>query len=154
MEQRQVLAFDTHAAVVDLVGSGMPERQAETVVRLQVSLIEQHFATRADIGTVNAAIESSRVSTETEFGKVYAALESSRVSTETEFGKVYAAIESSRVSTDARFESRRRETDAQFESVRHEFKADFASLKSELIKWMIGTNLAFATLIIAAVKVL
>ena len=136
MEQQPVLAFDTHAAVVELVGSGMPERQAETVVRLQVSLIEQHFATRADIGTVNAAIESSRVSTETEFGKVY------------------SAIVSSRAWTDARFESRRRETEAQFESLRHEVKADLASLKAELIKWMIGTNLAFSALIIAAIKVL
>jgi hypothetical protein len=136
MEQQPVLAFDTHAAVVELVGSGMPERQAETVVRLQVSLIEQHFATRADIGTVNAAIESSRASTETEFGKVYSAIESSRVSTETQFA------------------SRRRETEAKFESLRHEVKADIASLKSELIKWMIGTNLAFATLVIAAIKVL
>ena len=154
MEQQPVLAFDTHAAVVELVGSGMPERQAETVVRLQVSLTGQHFATRADIGTVNAAIESSRASTETEFGKVYSAIESSRVSTETEFGKVYSAIESSRVSTEAQFASRRRETEAKFESLRHEFKADIASLKSELIKWMIGTNLAFATLVIAAIKVL
>ena len=119
MEQQPVLAFDTHAAVVELVGSGMPERQAETVVRLQVSLIEQHFATRADIGTVNAAIESSRASTE------------------------------------AQFASRRRETEEfRFESLRQEFKADIASLKSELIKWMIGTNLAFATLVIAAIKVL
>ena len=154
MEQQPVLAFDTHAAVVELVGSGMPERQAETVVRLQVSLIEQHFATRADIGTVNAAIESSRVSTETEFGKVYSAIESSRASTETEFGKVYSAIESSRVSTETQFASRRRETEAKFESLRHEVKADIASLKSELIKWMIGTNLAFATLVIAAINVL
>ena len=136
MEQQPVLAFDTHAAVVELVGSGMPERQAETVVRLQVSLIEQHFATRADIGTVNAAIESSRASTGTEFGKVY------------------SAIESSRASTEAQFASRRRETEARFESLRQEFKADIASLKSELIKWMIGTNLAFATLVIAAIKVL
>lgn len=136
MEQQPVLAFDTHAAVVELVGSGMPERQAETVVRLQVSLIEQHFATRADIGTVNASIESSRASTETEFGKVN------------------SAIESSRVSTEAQFASRRRETEAKFELLRHEFKADIASLKSELIKWMIGTNLAFATLVIAAIKIL
>ena len=64
MAQSPVLAFDTHAAVVDLVESGMPERQAESVVRLQVNLVEQHFATRADIGTVNSAIESSRSATE------------------------------------------------------------------------------------------
>ena len=58
MAQHPVLSFDTHAAVVSLVDSGMPERQAETVVRLQVRLIEQHFATKADIGTVNSSVES------------------------------------------------------------------------------------------------
>jgi len=171
MEQQPLLAFDTHAAVVELVGSGMPERQAETVVRLQVSLMEQHFATKADIGTVNASIESSRAWAESEFEKVYASIESSRAWSETEFEKVYASIESLRawtegefekvhasieslrVSTEAQFASQRRETDARFESLRHEFKAEMASLKSDLIKWMIGTNLAFATLVIAAVKI-
>lgn len=153
MEQQPLLAFDTHAAVVELVGSGMPERQAETVVRLQVSLMEQHFATKADIGTVNASIESSRAWSETEFEKVYASIESLRAWTEGEFEKVHASIESLRVSTEAQFASQRRETDARFESLRHEFKAEMASLKSDLIKWMIGTNLAFATLVIAAVKI-
>ena len=58
MAQHPVLSFDTHAAVVSLVDSGMPERQAETVVRLQVRLIEQHFATKADVDTVNSTVES------------------------------------------------------------------------------------------------
>ena len=107
MAQHPVLSFDTHAAVVSLVDSGMPERQAETVVRLQVRLIEQHFATKADVGTVNSAVESLR-----------------------------------------------EEVHDKIESLRQEFKADLASLKSELIKWMIGTNLAFATLLIAAIKIL
>ena len=39
-----------------------------------------------------------------------------------------------------------RRSEAQFESHRQEFKA-------ELIKWMIGTNLAFATLVIAAIQI-
>ena len=53
-----------------------------------------------------------------------------------------------------KIESVRQELTAKLESQRQEFKADLASLKAELIKWMIGTNLAFATLIIAAIKVL
>ena len=129
MAQSPVLAFDTHAAVVELTEAGMPERQAESVVRLQSRLIEQHFATRADIEQVNSTIESLRLATEAQF-------------------------ESSRQATDARFEAERQATDAQFEASRLSTEAAIASLKAELIKWMIGTNLAFATLVVAAIRIL
>ena len=43
------LILDTHAAVHELVSAGMPERQAETVVRQQARLLEQNLATKADI---------------------------------------------------------------------------------------------------------
>ena len=128
MAQHPVLPFDTHAAVVSLVDSGMPERQAETVVRLQVRLIEQHFATRADVGKVNSTVESFRQ-------------------------EVNGKIESFRQEVDGKIESLREEVNGKIESLRQEFKADLASLKSDLIKWMIGTNLAFATLLIAAIKI-
>ena len=129
MAQSPVLAFDTHAAVVELTEAGMPERQAESVVRLQSRLIEQHFATRADIEQVNSTIESLRLATDAQF-------------------------ESSRQATDARFEASRQATDAQFEASRLSTEAAIASLKAELIKWMIGANLAFATLVLAAIRIL
>ena len=139
-QQHPVLSFDTHAAVVSLVESGMPERQAETVVRLQVRLIEQHFATEADVGTVNSTVESLRQGVN---GKI----ESLRQ-------EVNGKIESLREEVNGKIESLREEVNGKIESLRQEFKADLASLKSELVKWMIGTNLAFATLLIAAIKVL
>ena len=129
MAQNPVLAVDTHAAVVELIEAGMPERQAESVVRLQVRLIEQHFATKADIETVNSNIESHRQATDAQF-------------------------ESHRQATETQFASHREWTETRFESYRQEFKADLLSLKAELVKWMIGTNLAFATLVIAVVKIL
>ena len=129
MAQRPVLAFDTHAAVVDLMKAGMPERQAESVVRLQATLIERHLATKSDVATVNSAIESGRQ----------------------EFNDKLEAL---RQEFNDRLEALRREFNDRLEALRHEVKADIASLKAELIKWMIGTNLAFATLVIAAVKVL
>ena len=128
MAQHPVLSFDTHAAVVSLVDSGMPERQAETVVRLQVRLIEQHFATRADVGKVNSTVESFRQ-------------------------EVNGKLESFRQDVNGKLDLFRQEVDGKLESLRQEFKADLALLKSELIKWMIGTNLAFATVLIAAIKV-
>ena len=136
MAHGPVLAFDTHAAVVELTEAGMPERQAESVMRLQSRLIEQHFATRADIEHVTSTIEH-----------VILTIESSRLATE-------AQLEAERRATEAQFKAERRATDAQFESSRLSTEVAIASLKAELIKWMIGTNLAFATLVIAAIRIL
>ena len=112
MAQNPVPAFDTHAAVVELMEAGMPKQQAESVVRLHVRPLEQNLATKADIGAVNSTIDSSQQTTKAEFEKVYSAID----------------------------------------SLRHATKADIASLKAELVKWMIGTNLAFAALLIAAIR--
>ena len=46
------LIFDTHEDIQELVNSGMPERQAETVVRQRVRLLERNLATKADIETL------------------------------------------------------------------------------------------------------
>ena len=54
------LILDTHAAVHELVSAGMPERQAETVVRQQARLLEQNLATKADIPTTKIDIDALR----------------------------------------------------------------------------------------------
>ena len=58
------LILDTHEAIHELVSSGMPERQAETVVRQQARLLEQNLATKADIEATKASIEALRQETE------------------------------------------------------------------------------------------
>ena len=59
------LILDTHAAVHELVNAGMPERQAETVVRQQARLLEQNLATKADIEALRqetkTGIEAAKV---------------------------------------------------------------------------------------------
>ncbi len=59
------LILDTHAAVHELVSAGMPERQAETVVRQQARLLEQNLATKADLEALRqetkAAIEAAKM---------------------------------------------------------------------------------------------
>ena len=52
------LILDTHADIQELVASGMPEPQAETVVRQHVRLLERNVATKADIAATNAHIET------------------------------------------------------------------------------------------------
>ena len=55
--------FDTHEDIQELVKSGMPEPQAETVVRQRVRLLERNLATKADIAATNANIETLRLET-------------------------------------------------------------------------------------------
>ena len=162
MAHSPVLAFDTHAAVVELMEAGMPERQAESVVRLQAKLIEHHFATKADIGTVNAAIESLGLTTtsklESHRKEFTSKLESHRKEftskLESHRKEFTSELESHRQELTSKLESHRQEFTSKLESHRQEFNADLASLKAEIIKWMIGTNLAFAMLVIAAIKIL
>ena len=62
------LIFDTHEDIQELVNSGMPEPQAETVVRQRVRLLERNLATKADIEMLRletkANIETLRQETE------------------------------------------------------------------------------------------
>ena len=58
------LIFDTHEDIQELVNSGMPEPQAETVVRQRVRLLERNLASKADIAATNANIETLRQETE------------------------------------------------------------------------------------------
>ena len=57
------LILDTHAAINELVSAGMPERQAETVVRQQARLLEENLATKADSEATKASIEALRQET-------------------------------------------------------------------------------------------
>ena len=43
------LAFDTHAFVKELTQAGMPEAQAEVLVRSQATLIDEKLATKQDL---------------------------------------------------------------------------------------------------------
>ena len=54
------LIFDTHEDIQELVNSGMPEPQAETVVRQRLRLLERNLATKADIETLRLETPARR----------------------------------------------------------------------------------------------
>ncbi len=60
------IVYDTHAAVLRLTKTGMPEPQAAAVVREQSLLLEHNLATKADIELVKADIEALRQETKAE----------------------------------------------------------------------------------------
>ena len=76
------LIFDTHEDIQELVNSGMPEPQAETVVRQRVRLLERNLATTADIAATNASIETLRQETKGGIAATNANIETLRQETE------------------------------------------------------------------------
>ena len=93
MAHSPTLILDTHAAVHELVSAGMPERQAETVVRQQARLLEQNLATKTDIETL-------------------------RQETKTDIATIKADIETLRQETKADIEALRQETKALIETAK------------------------------------
>ena len=74
--------FDTHEDIQELVKSGMPEPQAETVVRQRVRLLERNLATKADIAATNANIEMLRQETKADIATTNANIATLRQETE------------------------------------------------------------------------
>ena len=130
--EETALILDTHADIQELIQSGMPEPQAETVVRQRVRLLEHNFATKADIEAVKADIEKLHQETKADIEKL-------RLETK-------AAIAATKADIAA--------TNANIEKLRQETMKLIALSKNDMIKWFVGVNLGAATLIIAAIKLL
>ena len=130
------LIFDTHEDIQELVNSGMPEPQAETVVRQRVRLLERNLATKADIAATNANIETLRQETKADIAATN------------------ASIETLRQETKAGIEALRLETKANIDTLRQETEKLIALGKNDIIKWVVGANLGIAAMIVAAFKLL
>ena len=123
--EESALIFDTHVDIRELVEAGMPEPQAETVVRQRVRLLERNLATKADIAETNASIETLRQETKADIA-----------------------------ATNASIETLRQETRANIETLRQETEKLIALGKNDIVKWVVGANLGVATMIVAAIKLL
>ena len=170
------LIFDTHEDIQELVNSGMPEPQAETVVRQRVRLLERNLASKADIAAINFSIETLRQETkadiETLRQETKADIETLRQETKAAIAATNASIETLRQETKAGIETLRQETKAGIETLRQETKAGIAATnasietlrqeteklialgKNDIIKWVVGANLGIAAMIVAAIKLL
>ena len=170
------LIFDTHEDIQELVNSGMPEPQAETVVRQRVRLLERNLATKGDIAAINFSIETLRQETkadiETLRQETKAGIETLRQETKAAIAATNASIETLRQETKAGIETLRQETKAGIETLRQETKAGIAATnanietlrqeneklialgKNDIIKWVVGANLGIAAMIVAAIKLL
>lgn len=140
MTPSDTLILDTHASIHELVNAGMPERQAETVVRQQARLLEQNLATKADIESLG---QGTKYDIET-------------LRQETKYD-----IETLRQETKRDIETLRQETRRDIESLRHDVEilrqetaARIEAAKVGLIKWIAGLGISIASLAVAADKLL
>ena len=144
------LIFDTQEDIQELVNSGMPEPQAETVVRQRVRLLERNLATKADIAATNANIAATNAN-----------IAATNANIETLRQETKADIEALRQETKADIEALRQETksgiaatNANIETLRQETEKLIALGKNDIIKWVLGANLGIAAMIVAAFKLL
>ena len=133
------LIFDTHEDIQELVNSGMPEPQAETVVRQRVRLLERNLATKGDIAAINFSIETLRQETKAD-------IETLRQETKGAIAATNASIETLRQETNASIETLRQETKAGIETLRQETKAGIETLRQETKGAIAATNASIETL--------
>ena len=153
--------FDTHEDIQELVKSGMPEPQAETVVRQRVRLLERNLATKADIAATNANIETLRQETKADIAATNANIETLRQETKANIETLRQETKADIAATNANIETLRQETkadiattNANIETLRQETEKLIALGKNDIIKWVVGANLGVAALIVAAIKLL
>ena len=163
--EESALIFDTHVDIRELVEAGMPEPQAETVVRQRVRLLERNLATKADIAETNASIETLRQETKADIAATNASIETLRQETKADIAATNASIERLGQETRTNIETLRQETRANIETLRQETRANIETLrqeteklialgKNDIVKWVVGTNLGVAAMIVAAIKLL
>ena len=155
------LIFDTHEDIQELVNSGMPEPQAETVVRQRVRLLERNLATKADIAATNANIETLRQETKADIAATNANIETLRQETRAGIEALRLETKADIAATNANIETLRQETkadiaatNANIETLRQETEKLIALGKNDIIKWVVGANLGIAAMIVAAFKLL
>ena len=154
--------FDTHEDIQELVKSGMPEPQAETVVRQRVRLLERNLATKADIAATNANIETLRQETKADIAATNANIETLRQETKADIAATNANIVTLRQETKTDIETLRQETKADIAATnaniatlrRQETEKLIALGNNDIIKWVVGANIGIAALIVAAIKLL
>ncbi len=155
MTRTATIVYDTHAAVRRLAETGMPERQAEGVVREQALLLEHNLATKADIeglrqGT-QADIEVLRQETKAD---IDALRQETKANIDALRQETKANIEILRQETKTNIEILRQGTKADIEVLRQETKTNIEAAKNSLVMWMVGVGLGVAALVIAASELL
>ncbi len=129
----EAITFDTHATVKKLMESGMPEKQAEAVVSVQVELVNSNLATKQDVASINHDIALVRQE-----------IEQLRAATKQDIEELRAATKQDITLVQHDIALVRKE----IEELRADLKRDMATLEARLVKWMAGFGLATIGLLV------
>ncbi len=180
MEEATDPFLDTHTNVQELVTVGVPEAQAEILVRQYARSIAMNSATKADIAIIHASLDEFRLETKAHIEKsqqetnahlktlqqeTKAGIETLRQETKTDIAALHADIDKVRLETTSAIETLRQETKADIaalhadvDKVRLETRANIEKAKSDTIKWVAGSYVAavvsLAGIMLAAARLL
>ena len=125
MSASEAINFDTHKFVKHLTENGFTEQQAEVLAEEQVNLLNSNLATKADIFSIKADIESLRQETKAD-------IESLRQETKLNIAGLKTEVETLRLAT----------------------KADIETAKTDLLKWIFIALAAQGGLVVTLIKLL
>ena len=123
-------SFDTHRFVKNLTAAGFTERQAETLAKEQIRLIEGNLATRVDVATVKSDLEIQ--------------IQQVKSDLEVQIRKVKSDLE-------VQIQQVKSDLEVQIQSVKSDLEVQIQSVKSDLMKWMVGAMTAQTGLLVGLI---
>ncbi len=137
------MAFDTHAHVKRLVGTGMSEPQAEAVIEALRQTAElpdiSHLATKADLqvakSDLQAAVGEIRLATKADLQVATSDLQAA-------IAEIRLATKADLQTTKSDLQAGISEVRAELTATRGELRGEIKGVRGELIWWIIGTGVA------------
>jgi ABC-type phosphate transport system auxiliary subunit len=138
-------AFDPLAYVKRMETVGFTRQQAEALAEEQAKLVDEKLATKLDIETVHAKIETSRNELTAKIETSKNELKASIATLDAKIETVHAQLEASIVALDAKVETVHAQLEANSATVRAELVGKIAEVhvkisesRNATIRWMVG----------------
>ena len=155
---QSTIVFDTHAAIEELIATGVPEKQAAAHVRLHAQQINDHFATTGDMEKLGTSLRTDMQKLEASLRADMAKLEASL---RADMEKLEASVRADMEKLRGDMEKLEASLRGDMEKLEASLRADMAKLETRLtktitdtLKWIAGLQIGAITVIIAAIKLL
>jgi chromosome segregation ATPase len=132
--------FDSLNSYKDFVGAGMPDAQAEAIIRAIRSSNEnavKDLSTKADLNNTRAELKADIQEVRMEIQEVRMEIQEVRAELKAEIQEVRTELKEVRA-----------ELKTEIQEVRAELKTEIGTAKHELIKWIIGSMLALLAVLL------
>jgi hypothetical protein len=140
--------FDSLNSYKDFVGAGMPDAQAEAIIRAIRSSNEnavKDLSTRADLNNTRIILKADIQEVRTE---LKAEIQEVRAELKAEIQEVRAELKADIQEVRAELKADIQEVRTEIQEVRAELKVEIGTAKHELIKWITGSMLALLAVLL------